>query len=993
MKRIKNQGLQRICLTLFAFFVLSVSGVLAQTVIKGKVVDSDNVPLPGVNVILKGTTTGTITDLDGNFEITITSAEDVIQFSMIGMLSEEVVVGSQSVIDMVLSEDMVGLEEVIVVGYGVMKKSDISGSIASVGEEEITEVKTLNAMQGLQGKMAGVDITSDGGRTGSGVNVLIRGKRSITASNEPLYIVDGIPYGSGIDLNPNDIESIEVLKDASSTAVYGSRGANGVVLVTTKKGKAGHSKVYFNTFYGVTQPYQKVPVFDRDGYIDAKRQAYTTYDDEWNPTTAPDESIFQGNEEIGLLEGTETDWQDITTQNGIRQDYQLGVSGGNDKTTYNISLSYSDEKGVTLADDYKRGSFKLNLDTKVKDWLTVGGSSLMILSQRDGRGVRFTDAVLSSPIVASHDSTGKYIYEANLPNPRKNPLAFTDDSQQRSKQRILSNVYSQINFSPALNFRTSLGLILDFEREGWAYPEKGEDVDTPEAGVTNLNKLDYTWTNLLNYNQSFGVHSVSAMLGHEVRYDRQEDYYMKGDWPTFPRTLWWNMGGVQAGTQIMETGLIEKKLVSVFARASYNYNNLVIVNGTMRADGASQLAEGNKWDYFPSISTALRLKQFSALQSIEKLSDLKLRVGYGVSGNASVPAYATNSRLNVPPIYYQFGNSGAESINPGYRPEFLSSETLTWEITKQYNLGLDVGLFANRLSFNIDAYSGNTTNNILPVRLPISTGFFSITTNSATVETKGIELMLSSTNINRGGFVWDMSITYGMERDKVTEISPGVTRDIANNLFVGESMDVVYDYNMIGIWQIDEADEAAIYSMSPGDIKVQNIDGDTILGEKDRMFIGNERPKWSGSWINTFRYKGFDFTVNMYARMGQMIDADAYSFDPRMLNNMITHNYWTPTNPSNEAPRLDANQAEAFYEDLLKYRDGSYVKIKNITFGYTFPSELLERAKIAKLRLYASSENPFLLYSTLDKGVDPERNGGISWPMARTFVFGLNIEF
>ena len=990
MKRIKEIGLQRLYLTLFTFFVLSVSGVMAQTDVKGKVVDSDNIPLPGVNVTIKGTTKGTITDLDGNFVISVSSEEDVLQFTMVGMLSEEVVVGSQSVIDITLSEDMVGLEEVIVVGYGVMKKSDISGSIASVGEEEITEVKSLNAMEALQGKMAGVDITTDGGRTGSGVNVLIRGKRSINASNEPLYIVDGIPYGSGIDLNPNDIESIEVLKDASSTAVYGSRGANGVVLVTTKKGRAGQSKVYFNTFYGITQAYQKVPVFDREGYITAKRDAYTDIE---TGETSPDDAIFLGNEAIGLAEGTETDWQDLTTQNGIRQDYQLGVSGGNDKTTYNISLSYSDETGVTLADNYTRGSFKMNLDTKVKDWLTVGASSLVLLSQRDGRGVRFTDAVLSSPIVASHDSTGKYIYEANLPNPRKNPLAYTDDSEQRLKQKILSNVYTQIDFAPSLNFRSSFGVILDFEREGWAYPEKVEGIDTPEAGVTNNNGLDYTWTNLLNYNQTFGVHTFSAMLGHEVRYDRTENYYMKGDYPTFPRTLWWNMGGVQPGTNVTESGLIEKSLISVFARASYNYNNLVIVNGSMRADGASQLSEGNKWDYFPSISSALRLKQLSVLQSAERLSDLKLRVGYGVSGNAAVDAYTTNSRLNVPPIYYQFGDPGAESVNSGYRPEFLSSQTLAWEITKQFNVGVDVGLFANRLAFNIDAYKGVTTDNIIPTKLPISTGFFSIVTNSATVETRGIELMLSSTNINRGGFVWDMSVTYGMDRDKVTEISPGITRDIANNLFVGESMDVVYDWNMIGIWQLDEADEAAIYSSAPGDIKVQNIDGDTIIGQKDKMFIGNERPKWSGSWINTFKYKGIDFTINMYARMGQMIDADAYSFDPRMLNNMIEHNYWTPTNPSNDAPRLNSEQAEAPYEDLLKYRDGSFVKVKNITLGYTFPTELMGKAKISKLRVYCSSENPFLLYSTLDKGVDPERDGGISWPMARTFVFGLNVEF
>lgn len=978
------------CFSLLLAFLMIPGIVSAQIRITGNITDSENLPLPGVNIMIKGTSTGTITDPEGNYSIGVNSTDDVLQFSMMGMATQEIMVGNQTIINVQLEEESVGLEEVVVVGYGVMKKSEITGSIVSMGEDEITEVKTLNVMESLQGKMAGVDITSDGGRSGSGVNILIRGKSSLAASNDPLFIVDGIPYGTSIDLNPNDIASIEVLKDASSSAIYGSRGANGVILVTTKKGQAGEGKIYFNSYFGVTKPFQEIPVFFREGYIQAKIDA--NRDANWNE--APIDNVFQGYENTGYYAGTETNWQKICTRNGIRQDYQLGFNGGTGKTSYNTSLTYSNEKGITLADQFKRYTFKFNFDTDVKDYLTVGGSALVLYSQRDGRGVRFTDAIKSSPIVAPYDSTGTYIYNANEPNPRRNPLAYTYDHEQKAGQRILASVYGDLRFTPDLDFKSSFGLIYDNDREGYMYPPK-QGYGIPEAGVQLDQDIDFTWTNLLNYHKEIDKHTFSVMLGHEVRYFKNEFYYMYGQNQTFLDNLWWNMGSTDQATNEASTSLRKKTLVSGFGRITYNYNNLIMINAVGRYDGASQLAKDHKWQFFPSLGTAVRVKQLGFMQNVDPVSDLKLRLGWGTTGNESVNAYDTQARLNKFPLHYQFGDPGAEINVDGYRLEFLASEDLTWEVTRQFNLGLDLGLFNNRISANIDLYQSHTDKLLLPARLPISTGYFTIITNAGETENKGVEVMLSSFNIDRDGFKWDMNVSFTANQEKLVALTSGQTEDEGNGWFVGYPVDVYYDFEKIGIWQnSDSIQIAEMYPLrKPGDIKVRDVDNNDSIDFDDRVILGQQNPKWTASWVNTFTYKGFDLSINIYARMGHMIDAEAYDFDPRMYDNMLAYDYWTPTNPTNEAPKLNAALAELDYEYTLRYRDGSYIKIKNITLGYTFPANWTKRIKISRLRAYATSNNPAILYSQLMKGIDPERNGSLSWPMARTFIFGLNVEF
>ncbi|MDA3817535.1 MAG: TonB-dependent receptor [Prolixibacteraceae bacterium] len=977
-------------LSAVSLLIIMSLGVFAQTSVTGTVTsESDNEGLPGVNIVVKGTTRGVITNVDGKYAIDVDSPDDVLVFSMIGMQAKERVVGNRNVIDVSLAESRIGLDEVVVVGYGTMKKSDLTGSIVSMDEEQMTETKSNNVLESLQGKAAGVDIQRSSGRSGGGVDILIRGSRSLSASNSPLVIVDGIPYGDDIDINPADIESIEILKDVSSTAIYGSRGANGVILITTKKGSSDVSKVYFSAYYGVTEPFQKVPVFDREGYINAKIDANRSIDD-WGADPII-ENVFSGDEQTGYEDGTYTDWQDIVTQLGTRQSYHVGFMGGNDKFTYNTSISYYDEEGVVLADEFRRMTYKLNLEGKVTEDITVGGSSILTFKERNGRGPRYIDAVLGSPICEPYDSLGNYIYQPNFANPRKSPLAQTKDEVNDRTTRIFNTFYAQVQLSPNLSFRTNAGVDMDFNRYGYMYPQQSEDEGYSESGSNISHDISYTWTNLLNYTNSFGKTNLGVTLGQEAHYSRDEYYSLYGIRQDFERSLWYNL--TTNKDQQITSNLVEQSMLSFFGRVNYNYDNKYLLNVTGRYDGASQLAEGNKWDFFPSASGAWRVSSEEFMKDISQISNLKLRVGYGVSGNSSVDPYGTAAALNANPLYVQFGEPGAEVTEFGYRPNSLSSKTLKWETTHSTNLGIDLGLFDNRVVANFDLFWSHTYDLLLSDKLPLSSGFFNVMTNAGETKSNGIELNLSTVNIDAGRFKWTSALTFSKISDEIVALTSGVMRDVGNQWFVGEPLKVIYDYKKEGVWQLDEQEQANAAGSFVGHIKVEDTNNDEAVNVDDRIILGQRDPKWTGSFINTFKYNGFDLTVNLYARMGHMIDASAYAFDPRMYDNQLEINYWTPNNPTNEYPRLDASLAEMDYEYTLRYKDGSFMKMKNLTLGYTLPTDLVSRAKMSKVRIYFSSSNPFILYTNLDEGIDPENGGSYNWPLARTFIFGINVEF
>lgn len=980
LKQISTKGL------LFLFLIYTSSQLMAQNkTISGTITGEDNLTLSAARVVVKGSSKGTLADQNGQFQIEAQEG-DVLIFSYFGYNAQEIVVGNNNEINVVMVSENSSLDEVVIVGYGTMKKSDVAGSIISVRDEALTDVKVGNVFEALQGRVAGVDITRDNGRAGADIDLLVRGRRSLAANNAPLILVDGVPYGDNIDIDQNDIESIEILKDAASTAVYGSRGANGVVLITTKRGTAGKSKVTFDSYYGFSEAFQKIPVYDRAGYIQASIDANKdihNWEEEPNP-----QNVFLGDELAGFENGTATDWQDLVAHKGIQQNYHLSFEGGGPRMNYSTSLTYFDEKGVMKRDDFNRLTLRFNLDGKINEKISVGTSTVLSSRMRDGRGPRFTDAVIMTPIVPAFDSTGKYIYQPNFANPRKSPLAWLEDEQESRETRVFTTFYGQLNLLKGLTFRTNLNFDLSNQRLGYMYPQKVPTEGFTVSGVENDYAWGYLWNNILSYSHEFGKNSLNITAVHEMQYDRREIYNLSGQQQQFDRSLWYNLStNLQPQTG---SSLVESALLSFLGRLNYTYDRKYILSISGRYDGASQLSAGNKWDFFPAASIAWRIAEENFLSNSKILSDLKLRASYGVTGNAAITPYSTAAALNSDPYYYEFGEPGQEVPVFGFRPEELASIDLQWERTAQMNLGLDFGLFDNRLYGSLDFFRSNTDRLLLPDQLPPTTGFDNIFTNAGKTKSWGWEAYIHSRNLT-GDFEWNTDISFFGVREEILELASGLLEDEGNGWFVGEPINVYYDFNKIGIWQFGEEDQPTF--TAPGEIKVKDVDGNGNIDFDDRVILGTPQAKWSGSLVNSFRYKGVDLSVNIYAKMGHMINAGAYSYDPRMYDNMIAVDYWTPVNPTNNYPRYDASRAELPFEQTLRYADGSYIKLKNITLGYAFPQGIIDKLSLSGLRIYGSARNPYILHSKLVDGLDPERNGSISWPLARLWLFGINFSF
>lgn len=981
----KNPFFQKVTWLFFGLVLFASQMAFSQTV-SGTILDAEGIPLIGANVILKNKATGTVTEVDGTYKVQA-SASDTLVFSYTGYVEQEVPVGNQTEINITMSTDAEVLGEVVIVGYGTMRKSDVTGSIVSVRDEALTDVKSGNVFEALQGRVAGVEINRDNGRAGAGVDLLIRGKRSLRASNGPLVLVDGVPYGDNIDIAPEDIESIEILKDASSTAVYGSRGANGVILITTKRGTSERSRVTFNTYVGISDAFQKVPVYDREGYIRAKTDANRNIDD-WETEPNP-MNVFLGDELAGFENGVETDWQDLVQQTGTQQSYRLGFDGGSGKIGYSTSLTYFKETGVMKSDDFERFTFQGNLDGQVNRFLKIGNSNIITYQNRTGRGPRFTDAVLQSPIVEAFDSNGVYIFQPNFANPRKSPLAFLEDEEDERRTRIFSTVYAQFQILPNLSFRTNLNGDVTLRRFGFMYPQKVPNEGFTVSGVDQDNNYGWLWNNILSYNLDRGKNRLTVTAAHEVQYRRNEFYGIDGQEQQFDQTLWYNLSTNK--NQLTESSLSETGLVSVLGRANYSFDDKYILSVSGRYDGASQLSTGNKWDFFPAASAAWRVISEPFMANVKTLSDLKLRAGFGITGNASIAPYSTSAALNTNPLYYQFGEPGSESAAFGYRPVALASRDLQWERTQQFNVGLDFGILNNRVSGSVDLYQAQTDRLLLQDQLPPTAGFDNVFVNAGKTESWGWEVALRTFLVDTKNFDWTADIAYFGSREEIVELASGQLQDEANEWFVGQPIDVHYDFKKTGIWQLGEEDNPLF--TGAGTIKVEDVDMSDTINFDDRIVLGTPRPEWSGSLVTTFKVYNFDLTLNFYAKMGQMIDAGAYAYDPRMLDNMLAVDYWTPLNPTNEYPAYDAARAELPFESTLRYRDGSFVKLRNVTLGYTFPERVIDKTPFSNLRLYASGKNVAILHSKLFDGIDPERNGSINWPLARLWLVGLDVAF
>lgn len=984
--------------------VITAASAFAQVrEITGVVTDAQTgEALIGVNVSVTGTTTGTITDLNGAFSLNVSPGQSIM-FSYIGYETTTVEVSNQTEVNVMLEMSAEALDEVVVVGYGTMKRSDLTGAVSSISEEDIATTKSTNVIEALQGRVAGIDMVRSSGEAGSGYSILLRGARSLTASNSPIYIVDGIDYGSNININPNDIASMEVLKDASSTAIYGSRGANGVILITTKKGKSGKPVISFNTYYGITSPLGSVPLGDRDYFLRMTRDFLRTTRAEYDWDTPDDEiDVTQGlsaRENEGYAAGSDYDWIDGQTDDfGSQQDYHLSITGGNETTRYGVSLNHTLEDNFIPNDSYKRYSLKLDLESNVTKWLQFGNSSFVAFSKRiDGRGINYN----MNPLTPAYDSTGMLVPEPNDRAPFENPLIDQDPNNYLNEiyqTDLFSTFYAQLNLFDGLTFRTSFNFDLGFNRNGFFRGEY-EGIDRlSNANVTMSSGYKYTWQNILTYDRTFsGDHHFILTAATETVYSRTERAYQSATDLLLGNSWWWTLSSGQQDLLISPPGdegflqLRENQLASFIGRIHYGFRGKYLVTLTGRYDGASQLSE--KWDFFPSASVAWRISEESFMANVEAISDLKLRFGYGVTGNQSVAPYAAQGSIIRTPLYYEFGP------NPflGYRTGYLSNPDLTWETTSAMNLGIDFGFLRNRISGTVELYQTNTTDLLQNRTLPPTSAVPEITQNVGETENKGVEVTLRTVNISGTDFSWSTDITFAANTEEITFLVGGVEQDIGNGWFVGYPVSVYYDYEKIGIWQLDEEEEADLYGRVPGMLKLNDVNNDSIINDQDRVILGTPRPKWTAGLNSTMRYKNFDLNIFVYARVGHMIsDGIERQWAPDRRENSMIRDYWTPNNPTNEYPRLDPGLTRSGWAEasVLTYKDGSYVKIRDITLGYTLPSDITQKAYINSLRVYVTLKNYFAFGKYYSEGrYDPEYRGALSKPIPKMLAFGANFTF
>lgn len=996
----------------------------AGAAITGKVVDEKGAGLPGVTIQVRGTTVGTSTEADGRFSIRLPEGAKMLVFSFVGMAAQTIDVTGRSQINLTLKDDARALGDVVIVGYGTQKKSQTTGAISSVTAKAIAELPVSNARQALQGRAAGVDVIQSGSDPGGGVTVRIRGRRSINASNDPLYVVDGIPLAGGIDdLNSQDIASMEVLKDASATGVYGSRGANGVVLVTTKRGKAGRTVVSYDAYSGTSSPLGRVDVMNGSQFADYKREAYRTagiYNDA--DPAGSDKKTFSAIELDGIAQGRSTDYQALLLRTGRIQSHQVGVQGGSEKTQFALSGNFFQDKGILQTTDFTRYTFRVNLDHQINDRIRIGTSTFGVYSVNNGadspinnpafdgfpnpayvsRGFHpFGGALAENPLGRPFDDQGNLIF---LPTPdglRSNPAAEVVPGANVAETktfRLFNSLYAEWKIADGLKYRVNFGPDLTNQRFGRftsAYTN-ARRLGAPTARTEYGQRFNYTVENILTYNKQFNaVHNLGLTALHSLQRDNYETAFIDVNAVSAESQQFYNLG--QAGSfNAPGTDLQTWALQSFMGRVNYDYKEKYLLTMTGRYDGSSRFGSNNKYGFFPSVAVGWNAGDEEFFRGLAWLDQLKLRASYGSIGNTGIAPYQTQSLLAR--TSYAFGTAPAY----GYRVGTLSNNDLKWETTSTANIGADFSLIKGRVYGSVEAYQADTRNLLLYDQLPISNGFDRVLENVGHTRSRGLELTLTTVNVNSGtGFRWSTDLQYTRNREAIMELFNGTTSDVGNKLFIGQPLQVYYDYQKVGIWQLGEETQAAAFGQKVGQIRIKDQNGDgKIDAGNDRVILGSTIPSWSGGITNRFEFKGFDLSFFVYARVGNMIRSDFHTSTNNLAGryNNLNIDYWTPNNPTNEFPRPNKDQEFPIYNSTLQYFDGSFVKVRNINFGYNFSPLVAQKLKITALRVYTSIQQPFIFatFRSKYKGIDPETTDVVNAsqiPSVRQVTFGINAKF
>ncbi|WP_229598708.1 TonB-dependent receptor [Runella limosa] len=972
--------------------VASLSATQLERSVSGLVTDEKNVPLPGVNVVIKGTIRGTSTDAKGAFQLALPEGNNVVlTFSFVGYQSQDVAVGNKTALTVSLSPDVNALEEVVVIGYGAVKKRDLTGSVVQLKSEQLKEVPTANVLEAAQGKIAGADITRNSGQAGAGVSIRIRGNRSIGGNNAPLIIVDGVQYGNLEDINANDIETMDVLKDASSIAIYGSRGANGVILITTKKGKSGKPDISFNTYSGISQVTMYPKAMDINGFRDLKREAWRAAG-VWNSPT-DDPAIFTNVAEYEALQkGIWTDYQDALIHKGLQQNYQLGVRAGNDRLKSYISVDFFNEKGILKLDEIKRYTGRLNVDYTINDWMKIGLQSQLTYYDQSVRRDPLNQANKISPLGSLYDSNGNFNF-LMLDGQTANPLADEQPNVFTNSvltTRSLTNGFLEFTPIKGLTIRSTLGVNLGFSRNGsYASPQSIDRSLTGKslASYNSSNGKTVNWENVVTYQRTSGQHALTVTGVASYLGNSSDNVSASGVNQLLSTQLFYSLGSASEEIKI-NSEYSKNNLLSYAGRLNYGFRDRYLLTLTARKDGSSKLAPGNKWTFFPSAAFAWRIIEESFMQRVKGLSDLKLRVSYGIAGNDPSGPYATQTTLAR--VAFGFNDIAV----PAYTfSRVVGNTELAWELSDTKNVGLDVGLFNGRVQASVDFYDTRTTDLLLNRGLPPTTGVTTVKQNIGKTRNRGVELAIGTTNIRTDNFTWNSNITFSRNKEEIIELVTG-GNDIGNGWFIGYPINVYYDYEKTGIWQSSEADQAAKMSPTqlPGEIKVKDQNGDgKIDAVNDRVILGSPRPRWSGGLDNTLKFKNFDLNFFIFARIGQMINADRYArFDAQGVGNSTAGlDYWTPENPTNAYPRPNKNGGLK-YLSTLGYQNGSFARIRNVSLGYNLPANVFKGKIIKGIRLYATGKN---LYTFTKLDYDPERGGSENFPMTKLYIIGLNANF
>lgn len=979
---------------LILFMLCYTMGYAQNTSVSGRIIDEKGMPLVGVSITIKGVKGGTLSNSEGDFSINVPDENTIIVFSFIGMKTQEIAVKGRHVINVTLEEDDSSLDGIVVVGYGTQSRRDITGSISSIKEKTLREVPVTNAAQLVEGRVPGAYVTTGANKPGTTPNITIRGNRSFSAGNAPLFVVDGMPLNDGIsDINPSDIVSMEVLKDASATAIYGSRGANGVILVTTARGKAGETSVRYNAYYGITDVVRKADVFEGEGFVKYMRDAAAAIG-------RTDETLIFKDpiERESIALGRYTNWQDLLIKKGHTQNHELGMLGGTENTKYNLSLGYFNDEGYFVGQNYSRYTARVNLDQNLGKRIKTGLSILTSYAVNNGAGYNpYLNSLISSPLGVPYDSDGKFIpYPINDPT-MFNPLASKEKDKFiniEKDTRILASLFAEAELLPGLKYRINFGPDIRTARVGNFNSTNIPVGILPTASTSENYWFSYTLDNQLTYDKVFNKkHKLNLTALYSIQERRNESTNISVSDLPVETVTYFNLGsaGIIGG---VGSGYSRWNILSYMGRINYGFDNRFLVTLTGRADGSSRFAPGNKWSFFPSAAVAYNISEESFLKNVPYLSNLKLRLSYGLTGNQGINSYQTLALLGK--TAYEFDGKAAF----GYAPNGIANKDLKWETSATANIGIDFGFLNQRISGTIEVYQTKTTDLLLPFALPGSTGFQSVTTNIGSTQNRGLDFSLSTQNImSDGGFQWSTDITAGYNKGKILELSLGKVDDVGSARFIGKQLNVYYDYEKIGIWQKGEETLAAQQGSKVGQIRVKDQNGDGKITPDDRVILGSPDPTFTFGFNNNFSFKGFDLSVFVVGVQNKKVTSPLYTVPNNTIAfggryNQLAVDYWTPTNPTNAYPQpiADQNVNSLLFGSSLKYFDGSFVRIRNINFGYLVPERVASKIRAKSLRFYFNITNPFVFSSYVRNyaGIDPEI---LDNPATVNYQLGLNVKF